>query len=116
MTQRMAQPVHFFGCAPRRCLMKPANNNSQKIGNTCAVILFGALALVTTVACSDGPKAAKASSKRPVETAQSGMSQPLVPAAAKLETVAAKSAEKKVAVERPKSELMTFKSRDYGVS
>jgi hypothetical protein len=95
--------------------MKPANNNSQKIGNTCAVILFGALALATTVACSDGPKTAKASSKR-LETTQSGMSQPLVPAAAKLETVAAKSVEKKVAAERPKSELMTYKSRDYGVS
>ena len=95
--------------------MKPANNNSQKIGNTCAVILFGALILATTVACSDGPKTAKASSKRPVEAAQPVSSQPLVPAA-KIETVAAKSAEKKVAVERPKSDLMTFKSRDYGVS
>lgn len=95
--------------------MKPANNNSQKIGNTCAVILFGALALATTVACSDGPKTAKASSKRPAETAQSAVSQSLVPAAPKLETVAAKPVEKK-AVERPKSDLMTFKSRDYGVS
>ncbi len=96
--------------------MKSANNNSQKIGNTCAVILFGALALATTVACSDGSKTAKASSKRPVETGQSAISQPLVPAAPKLETVAAKSVEKKAAVERPKSDLMTFKSRDYGVS
>ncbi len=96
--------------------MKPANNNSQKIGNTCAVILFGALALATTVACSDGRKTAKASSKRPAEAAQSAISQrPLVPAAPHLEAVAAKSVEKK-AVERPKSELMTFKSRDYGVS
>lgn len=96
--------------------MKPANNNSQKIGNTCAVILFGALALATTVACSDGPKTAKASSKRPAETAQSAASQSLVPAAPKLEPVAAKSVEKKVAADRPKSDLMTFKSRDYGVS
>ncbi len=97
--------------------MKPANNNSQKIGNTCAVILFGALALATTIACSDGPKTAKASSKRPVESAQTAISQPpLVPSAPKLEAVAAKSAEKNAAVVRPKSELMTFKSRDYGVS
>jgi hypothetical protein len=96
--------------------MKPLNNNSQKIGNTCAVILFGALALATTVACSDGPKTAKASSKRPVETAQSLGSQPLAPVAPKLEAVAEKSVEKRVAVERPKSDLMTFKSRDYGVS
>src|SRR5512146_1824894 len=96
--------------------MKPANNNSQKIGNTCAVILFGALALATTVACSDGPKTAKASSKRSVETATPTVSQPLVPAAPKLESVAAKSVDKKVSVERPRSELLTFKSRDYGVS
>jgi hypothetical protein len=96
--------------------MKSTNNNSQKIGNTCAVILFGALALATTVACSDGPKTAKASSKRPVESSQASMSQPQVPSAPKLETVAAKSVEKKVTVERPKSDLMTFKSRDYGVS
>lgn len=95
--------------------MKSANNNSQKIGNTCAVILFGALALATTVACSDGAKTAKASSKHPVETAQPATSQSLVPAAPMLEAVAAKSVEKKT-VERPKSELMTFKSRDYGVS
>lgn len=95
--------------------MKSANNNSQKIGNTCAVILFGALALATTVACSDGPKTAKASSKRPVETGQSATAQPLVPAVPKIETVAAK-VDKKAPVERPKSELITFKSRDYGVS
>ena len=96
--------------------MKPLNNNSQKIGNTCAVILFGALALATTVACSDGPKTAKASSKRAVEAAQPAIAQTSVPAAPKLEAVAATSVEKKVAVERPKSDLMTFKSRDYGVA
>src|SRR5512142_2633924 len=116
MTERMAPPVHVHGCAPRRCHMKPANNNSQKIGNTCAVLLCGALALATTVACSDGPKTAKASSKRSVETAKLTVSQPLVPAASKLESVAAKSVDNKAAVERRKSELMSLKSRDYGVS
>jgi hypothetical protein len=95
--------------------MKSANNNSQTIGKTCAVILFGALALATTVACSDGPKTAKASSKR-ADSAQPVMAQSLVPAAPKLATVSERVMEKKVAVERPKSDLMTFKSRDYGVS
>src|SRR5512143_1725041 len=107
----MVQPVHFHRCAPRRCLMKSANNNSQTIGKTCAVILFGALALATTVACSDGPKTAKASSKR-ADSAQPVMAQPLVPAAPKLATVSEKVA--KIAVERPKSEMLTYKSRDYG--
>jgi hypothetical protein len=95
--------------------MKSANNNLQTIGKTCAVILFGAL-LAATIACNDGPKSAKASSKRAAENAQASVPQPLVPAAPKIETVAAKAVDKKVAVERPKSDLLTFKSRDYGVS
>lgn len=95
--------------------MKSANNNNlQKIGKTCAVILFGAL-LAATVACNDGPKTAKASSKRSAESAQP-ISQSLAPAAPKIEAVAAAAVDKKVSVERPRSELLTFKSRDYGVS
>ncbi len=96
--------------------MKAANNNSQNIGNTCAVILFGALALAMTVACSDGPQTAKASSKRPAEVAQPVSSKPLMLSDRKVAAVTAKSVEKKAAVERPKSALMTFNSRDYGVS
>lgn len=92
--------------------MKSAKNNYPSIGKTCAVILFGALTLATTVACSSDPKTAKASAKPVTSNAQPAIAQTVTPEPPKLVTVA----EKKISAERPKSDLLLFKSRDYGVS
>ncbi len=89
-----------------------SKNNHPSIGKSCAVILFGALALATTVACSSDPKTAKSSSKPVTANAQPAVATTATPEAPKLVTVA----EKKIPAERPKSDLLLFKSRDYGVS
>jgi hypothetical protein len=93
--------------------MKPVQNNSQSIGKTCAVILFGALAAATTIACSGSQKVAKASTKPAGQDIGPALVQSAGPVAPQLAMVAVK----KIPADRPvESKLIAYKSRDYGVS
>ena len=105
--------MHFCGCAYRRCLMKPANSNfGETIRNSRILILFGALSVVaSTIACSSNTKPSGNS-----QVVQAAETHAQVNAAVPKVVPTPVSAAKADAPKPQLPKLMTFKSRNYGVS
>ena len=98
--------------------MKPTNTNTASlISKSRALILLGALAAVaTTVACNSKPKPVESSSQPAGETVRPTTLGTFVRTASPTVPVNLESKTPATAVKSPLPKLITYKSRDYGVS